>query len=317
LLAAIAVTVLDAGSDVHAQTYPNRAIRMIAAFPTGGGSDIVTRVIAQKLAETMGQQVVVENRAGAAGNIGTEAVARAAPDGYTLGMGNSASLGINASLYKNLPYNPVTDFAPITQVASYTYVVVSRSAFPPKSFRELVAYAKDHPGKVNFASSGSTTKLAGALLKSMAGIEMTDIPFNGGGPAQTQLLGGHVDIMMAAALNLLLPHVKAGTLRPLAVTAARRSPELPDVPTIAESGIPGFDVSVWYGIVAPAGTPQEIVTRLSTQIVQILKLPDVRERIVSTGSTIVGSTPEQFAAVIASEVTKWAKVVRESGATAE
>jgi len=296
-----------------AQDYPTRPIRMIAAFPPGGGTDIVARVVAQKLSHTLGQNVVVENRAGAAGNIGTEAVARATPDGHSLGIGNSASLALNPSLYKNLPVDTVRDLAPITKIASYSYVVVVRSAFPAKTFAELLAYTRQNPGKLNFASSGSATKMAGALLKSMGGIQMTDVPFNGSGPALIQILGGHVDMTFAAALSTVQPHFRTGVLRPLAVTSARRSADFPELPTIAEAGLPGFEVSVWYGMVAPAATPRAIIKKLNAHIVHILNMPDVRERVVSTGAEVVGNTPEQFAAEIKAEVEKWAKVVRESG----
>jgi len=301
----------------RAQDFPNRPVRMIAAFPSGGGTDIVARVIAQKLSQMLGQNVVVDNRPGAAGNIGTEAVARATPDGYTLGMGNSASLALNPSLYRNLPYDTVRDLAPITKIAAYSYIVVVRSAFPAKTFNELLAYTRQNPGKLNFASSGSATRMAGALLKSMAGIQMTDIPFNGSAPALIQILGGHVDITLAATLSTVQPHFKTGVLRPLAVTSARRSADLPDLPTIAESGIPGFEVSVWYGMVAPVATPRAIINKLHTHIVEILRMPDVRERVIAAGAEVVGNSPDQFAAELKAEVRKWAKVVKESGIVVE
>ncbi len=296
-----------------AQNYPSKPVRMIAPFPTGGGSDIVSRIIAQRLSEKLGQQVVVENRPGAAGLVGTESIARATPDGYTVGVVTSAALVLNPSLYKKIAYDPVQDFAPITEVAAYSYIVMAHASFPPKNFRELVAYAKANPGKINFASSGSSTLLAGASLKSLAGIQMTDIPFNGGAPALIQLLGGHVDVTMVSGLGPVQQHIKAGTIKPIAVTSLKRFTDLPEVPTIAESGMPGFDVSVWYGMVVPAATPRAIVATLNARIVAILKTPDVRERVLAAGSEVVASTPEEFAAFIKAEVLKWAKIVKDAG----
>lgn len=311
--AALALTLFSAYGISHAQTYPTRPIRMIAPFPTGGGTDIVSRIVAQRLTDRLGRQVVVDNRPGAAGAIGTEALARATPDGYTLGMVTSASLVINPSLYRATSYDPVKDFATITQVASYSYIIMAHTSFPPRNFKELVAYAKSHPGKVNFASSGSATLLAGASLETMAGIDMTDIPFNGGGPALIQLLGGHVDITMVSGLSQVRQHIKAGTIRPIAVTSLKRSPDLPDVPTIAESGLPGFEVSVWYGMLAPTATPRAIIDSLHSQIVGILKTPEVHEQVRSAGFDIVANSPEEFASFIKAEVAKWAKVVKDAG----
>lgn len=296
-----------------AQDYPGKPVRMIAPFPTGGGTDIVSRIVAQRLAESIGQQVVVENRPGAAGIVGTESIARATPDGYTVGVVTSAALALNPSLYKKIPYDPIKDFAAITQVAAYSYILMAHANFPARNFRELAAYARANPGKVNFASSGSSTLLAGAYLKSLAGIQMTDIPFNGGGPALIQLLGGHVDLTMVSGLGPVQQHIKAGTIKPIAVTSLKRIPELPEVPTIAESGVPGFEISVWYGMVAPAATPRAIVTNLNARIVDILKSPDVRERVLAAGFEVVANAPEQFAAFIKSEVSKWAKIVKDAG----
>jgi len=317
VFATTALGLYCACSAAFAQDYPSKPIRMIAPFPTGGGTDIVARIIAQRLSEKTGRQVVVENRPGAAGAIGTESIARATPDGYTIGMVTSASLAINPSLYRKTGYDPIKDFAPITHVASYSYIVMAHAGFPPRTFKELVAYARENPGKINFASSGSATLLAGALLKSMAGIQMTDIPFNGGAPALIQLLGGHVDITMVSGLGQVNQHMKAGTVRPIAVTSLKRSSDLPEVPTIAESGLPGFDVSVWYGMVAPAATPREIVSKLNAQIVGILKTPEVRDRVLAAGSEVVASSPEQFAPFIRAEALKWAKVVKDAGIKVE
>ena len=313
IIPAAALTMCCACSLPAAQSYPSKPMRMIAPFPIGGGTDIVSRIIAQRLAEKIGQQVVVENRPGAAGLVGTESIARATPDGYTVGMVTSAALALNPSLYKKISYDPVKDFAPITQVASYSYIVMAHASFPARNFRELATYAKANPGKINFASSGSSTLLAGALLKSTTGIQMTDIPFNGGAPALIQLLGGHVDITMVSGLNQVQQHIKAGTIKPIAVTSLKRSPELPDVPTIAESGVPGFDVSVWYGMVAPAATPRALIAAFNNQIVTILKTPDVRDRVLVAGFEVIASSPEEFSAFIKAEVLKWAKVVKDAG----
>jgi tripartite-type tricarboxylate transporter receptor subunit TctC len=308
-----ATIALPAIHPASAQEYPSRPIRLVASFPAGGGSDIVARVVAQKLSETWGQHVVVENKPGAAGNIGSETVVRATPDGYTLGVGTSASLALNPSLYSKLPFDTVRDLAPVTQLAAYSYVIVARSSFPAKTFKELIAYAKANPGKVNFASSGSATKMAGALLNSAVGMDITEVPFNGSAPALVQILGGHVDFTMAAALNVVQPHFKSGVLRPLAVTSAKRSPDLPDLPTIAESGVPGFEVTVWYGMIAPAKTPRDLIAKINAQVVQALRAPDVRNRVVATGAEVVGNSPAEFAANLKVEVEKWARVVKTAG----
>lgn len=311
LLTSIAILLGSAGG-VYAQSYPARPIRLIAPFPPGGGTDLTARLIAQKLTLSMGQQVIVDNRPGANGSIGIELAARARPDGYTLALGNNGPLAINVSLSKKLPYDPVKDLAAVSLIASYPYIVVVRPSLPVKSMKELVDFAKTNPGKLNFASSGSVTGLAGAMLKSAAGINMIDVPYNGNGPAVTALLGGHVDLMLA---SVPMAEFKLGTLRALAVTGAKRSLALPELPTVEESGIPGFDATAWYGIVVPAATPQDIILQLNTKIIELLKLAEVRERLRRSGVEIVGSSPAEFGALIKAEVAKWAKVVRDSGLT--
>jgi tripartite-type tricarboxylate transporter receptor subunit TctC len=306
---AVAVLTLAMGS-AWGQSYPMRPVRIIEAFPPGGGTDFAARIIAQKLTDVLGQQVIVENRTGAAGSIGTEAAARATPDGHTLLLANNATLAINPSLYRKLPYDPTRDFAPVTLVASYGYIVVVRPALPVKTLADLAAYAKLNPGKLNFASAGSTTRVAGALFRTVGGMQMTDVPYNGTGPAVIDLLGGHVDLMLASTP---LAQFKTGALRPLAVTGSKRSPVLPELPTVAEAGMPGLETSAWYGVVVPVAVPAQIVAKLNADIVSVLRQNDVRERLGSTGAEIIGSSPQEFAALIRAEVAKWAKVVKESG----
>lgn len=293
-----------------AQNYPTRTVRIIDPFPPGGGTDFAARLLSQKLSESLGQQVVVENRPGAAGNIGTDTVAKAQPDGYTLGMGNNATLAINASLYRQLPYNPATDVTPVSLVAAYPYILVVHPSLPVRTVKELLALAKARPGQLNFASAGSTTRLAGALLSSTAHLKVTDVPYNGTGPALTDLLGGHVDLML---LSTPSPHFQTGKLRAIAVTSSRRSKILPDLPTLSEAGIPKFDVKAWYGVIAPPGLNAAIVTRLNRDIVRTLEQPDIRERLAGTGAETAPGTPQEFGDLIRAEITRWAAVVKESG----
>lgn len=301
------------GESSFAQTYPVRPIRMIVAYPPGGGTDIVGRMMAQKLGENLGQTVVVDNRGGATGNIGTELAARATPDGYTLLMGNVAPNAINVSLFKKLPFDPVKDFAPVSLVAVTPNILVVPPSFPVKTVKDLIALAKSKPGALNFPSAGigSSSHLAGEMLKSMAGIDMVHVPYKGGGPALIALLSGQVQLMFAT-LPAAMPHVKSGKLRPVAVTTAHRSLALPELPTIAESGVPGYEAATWYGLLAPAGTPKAIVGRLHAEIVKILAT-DTRQQLVAQGFEPVGNTPAEFAAYIKSEITKWGKVIRDAG----
>ena len=301
-----------------ADAYPARPIRFVVAFPPGGGTDIIARSIAQKLAERIAQQVVVDNRPGAGGNIGTDIVAKAAPDGYTMLMGSAGPLAINASLFAKMPFDPVRDLAPVTLAASTPNVLVLHPSLKAATVKELIALARARPGEINFASSGHGTPahLAGELFNSMAGVKMVHVPYKGAAPALADLLGGQVQLMFST-MPPALPHVKDGKLRALAVTSAKRSPAAPELPTVDEIALPGFEANTWHGVVVPAGTPETIVARLNREIVAILHLPEVVERLSGQGAEPVGSTPQEFAAYIKSEALKWAKVVRDSGAKAE
>ena len=298
-----------------AQTYPVKPIRIVVPFPPGGATDILARDVAQKLTEAWGQQVIVDNRPGAGGNIGSELVAHSAPDGYTLEMGTVGTHAINASLYAKMPYDHVKDFAPVILVAGVPNVLVVNNAVPANSVAELIAYAKANPGKLNFASSGNGTSihLSGELFKVMAGVQMTHIPYKGSAPALQDLLGGQVQLMFDN-LPPSLPQIKAGKVRALAVTSLTRAPALPDVPTVAESGLPGFEASSWFGILAPAGTPPAIVAKLNAEIAKWLATPEAKEKLAKQGANAAGGTPEDFAKHIAAETAKWAKVVKDSGA---
>lgn len=314
----VAVIALLACVPVSAQNYPNRPIRFVVPFSPGGSTDTLARTLSLKLSDSLGQQVVVDNRAGANGNLGMEIVAKAQPDGYTIVLGYIANLGIGPSLYTKLPFDPVADFSPITQLAEAPNILVAHPSVPVKSFKELIAYAKANPKKLNYASASvaSVGHLTGELLNGLAGIDMVHVPYKGSGQAVIDLLGGQVQLMFSG-MSSVMSHVKAGKLRPLAVTGAKRSPAAPEVPTIAESGFPKFEATAWYGVLAPAKTPRPIVNRLHADIVKALALPDVKQRLESVGFEIVGGTPDAFAAYIKSEIPKWAKVVKASGAKAE
>lgn len=298
----------------HAQAYPAKPIRFLVGFPPGGTSDILARTIGQKLGEAFGQQVVIENRPGAAGNIGAEAAAKSAPDGYTIFM-STTSQAISVSLYSKLNYDLLKDFAPVTQAVNYTNLLVVHPSLPVKSVQDLIALARAKPGELNYGTAGNGTPphMTGELFKAYTGVNIQHIPYKGGAPAIADLLAGQITIMFDN-VPPLLPHVQAGKMRPLAVTSLKRINVLSGVPTLDEAGLKGFDSVAWNGVLAPAGTPKEIIAKLNTEIVRILNLPDVRERLSSQGADTVGSTPEQFAAWIRSEVQKWAKVVKDSGA---
>ena len=315
---AAALAILAPHAAAAADAYPAKPVRFVVAFPPGGGTDIIARSIAQKLTERIAQQVVVDNRPGAGGNIGTDIVAKSAPDGYTLLMGSAGPLAINASLFVKMPFDPIKDLAPVTLAASTPNVLVVHPSLRAATVKELIALAKARPGEINFASSGHGTPahLAGELFNSMAGVKMVHVPYKGAAPALADLLGGQVQLMFST-MPPALPHVKDGKLRALAVTSAKRSPAAPDLPTVDEIALPGFEANTWHGVVAPAGTPRAIIARLNREIVAILHLPDVVERLSAQGAEPVGSTPEEFAAYIGSETLKWAKVVRDSGAKAE
>jgi tripartite-type tricarboxylate transporter receptor subunit TctC len=297
--------------------YPNKPVRLVLPFPPGGGTDTLGRVVGAKLSETLGQQVVIENRPGAGANIGAEVVAKSPPDGYTLLMGNIAHT-INVTLYNKLGYDLLKDLAPVSLLASTPNIVVVHPSVPAKSVKELIAVARARPGNLDFASSGSgsSAHLAGELFSNMAGIKMTHVPYKGGGPAVIALLGGQVSVGFATTPSVI-SHVKTGKLRGLAVTGAQRSPSAPELPTVSESGLPGFEVVGWYGLLAPSGTSREIIARLHSESVKLLKLPDVKERLAATGFEPIGTTPEQFGTYIRSEVEKWAKVVKAAGIRAD
>ncbi len=305
---------LAASTSALGQGYPVKPVRLVVPVAPGGGTDILARTVSPKLSESLGQLVVIENRSGAAGNIGTEFVAKSAPDGYTLLLVNTA-FGVNPNLYRNLAFDAVRDFAPITHLTSSPLLLVAHPSLPVKSVRQLITLAKARPGEINFASpgSGQSPHLAGELFNTMAGVKMVHVPYRGGGAALTDLLGGHITLYFGGIISTL-PHARSGKLHMLAVTSLQRSRSLPDVPTIAESALPGFETIGWYGILAPAGTPREIIAQLSAALMKIMTLPDLQARMFEDGSQPVGGSPAQFAAFIRSELTKWSKVVRESGA---
>jgi tripartite-type tricarboxylate transporter receptor subunit TctC len=289
-----------------APSYPTRPLRMIATFPPGGGADFAARTVAQKLTGLLGEQVVVDNRPGADGSIGVQVVARATPDGYTLALANNGPLAINVSLpNSNLPYDPLKDLTYVSLVVSYPFIIAARPSLPVKSVRELIELAKANPGKLNFGSSGSISRLGQVLFKSMGGVEMNDVPYNGNGPTVIAVIGGHIDLMLASPT---LAQLKTGALRGIAVTGTRRSVVLPDVPTVAESGIPGYDVTAWAGIIAPAGLPPSLVAKINAEVLKVLKMPDTRDRLEIAGLEVVGSSPAAFAEVVRAEIRKWARV---------
>ncbi len=313
-IAAVAVLAGAAASGVAcAQTYPTKPIRFVVPFAPGGTTDILARLIAQRLAEPIGQSVVIDNRPGANGAVGSEIVAKSPPDGHTIIMGYLGSLAINPNLYAKLPYDALRDFAPISLAASTTQAIASHPSLPARNARDLIDLARSRPGQITYASAGigAPSHLAGELLKSMAKIDMVHIPYKGSGAALADLLGGHVAISFGG-LAAVAPQVKAGRLRVLAVANAKRSPAHPDIPTVAEAGLPGYEVQSWFGVLAPAGTPREIVQRLHTEIVRILTAQEVKDRLAADGAEVMANTPEQFAAYIRAEIAKWGKVIREA-----
>jgi tripartite-type tricarboxylate transporter receptor subunit TctC len=307
-----------AAAATHAQNYPTRPIRIIAQFTPGTSTDILARVIGGKLTEAWGQQVVVDNRPGAGGVVGTELGAKAAPDGYTLTMAVSSGFGINPTLYAKLPYDAIRDFAPITNIALTPQTLVAYPGYGARSVKELAALAKEQPGQVNYASlgSGSTSHLTMEMFRSAAGIRLNHIPYKGSPAAHAELFSGQIPVMFDA-IPAVLPHVKSGRLRGLGIATLKRSPYLPEVPTIAESGYPGFEAVGWIGIAAPARTPAPVLDRLNAEIVRIINTPEMKERLATLAFTPVGDTREQFARFIKAEIAKWGKAVRESGAKAE
>ncbi len=304
---------------VHAQqAYPDRPVRFIVPYPPGGITDVLARTIALRISAHWGQQMVVDNRAGASGNIGIAAAAKAPADGYTIAFGNASTHAINVSLFKNLPFDPIKDFAPITMVARVSNVLLVGPEFPARNLGDLIALAKSKPGQLTFASNsvGSSNHLTGELLKTMAGIDMVHVPYKSSTTAAVDLIGGRISLMFDN-LTTAIPQVKAGRLRPLAVTSERRVAELPDVPTMLESGLKGFVVTPWWGIFAPAATPKPIIDKLNRDIVAVLHSKEVKEYLASQATEVVGNSPQEFAGYLKGEIARWAEVVKASGATAD
>ena len=313
LLAAAALAACAATAG--AQAFPTKPVRFVVPFAPGGSTDTLARALGQKLAEGLGQQVVIDNRTGANGNIGMEIVAKAPPDGHTIVLGYIANVAIGPSLYDKLPFDPIRDYEAITLLATSPNVLVAHPTVQAKDLKDVIALAKAKPGSLNYgsASIASVGHLTGELLNQLAGMKMTHVAYKGSGQAVTDVLGGHIQLMFSG-FSSVMPHIKSGKLRPIAQTGEKRSPALPDVATIAESGFPKFEATAWYGVHAPAKTPKPIVNRLNNEFVKALKMPDIRDRLGALGFELVGSTPEHYASYIRSEIKKWEKVVKASGA---
>ncbi|MGH8617241.1 MAG: Bug family tripartite tricarboxylate transporter substrate binding protein [Burkholderiales bacterium] len=309
---------LAAAAGAHAQNYPARPVRMIVPAAPGGGADIVARIVAIKLTELLGQQVVVDNRAGAAGTIGAEMTARAVADGYTVLMAQSTSVAIAPNLYPKLGYDTLRDFAPISLSAAVPNLVVVHPSIPVTTIKELIAFAKAKPGQLNYGSSGTgaPSHLAGELLKSLAGAQLTHIPYKGAGPATASLLGAETQVMFAPIVAVI-PHVKSNRLRAVAVTTAKRSPAVPEIPTVAESGVPGYEIASWFGVLGPAKLPPEIVARLNRDLVRAVQAPETKERLANEGAEAIGSTPAQFTAYLREELARYGKLIRDAGIRAD
>jgi tripartite-type tricarboxylate transporter receptor subunit TctC len=307
-----------AGPVVGQGAFPSKPIKLIVPYPPGGGADIFARTLSQKLGENLGQSIIVDNKAGANGIIGTDMVAKSAPDGYTLVMGNIGPNAINQAIYPALPYDCIKDFAPVALTGYTAHILAVNNTIPVSNVAELIALAKAQPGKLTYASSGigGSPHLAGELFKLMTGTNLVHVPYKGASPGNTDLIAGQVDLTFNT-LPPLLPFVKTGKIKALAVTGSKRASALPDVPTIDESGVKGYDVTTWYGILAPAGTPPEIVAKLNAEIVKTLKTPEVYQKLQGQGFDVDTSTPEAFAALIRSEVDKWKKVAKEANVKAE
>jgi tripartite-type tricarboxylate transporter receptor subunit TctC len=314
-VAALATLTGIASAVAQAPTYPAKPIRLVVPFPAGGSLDVVARAIGQKLTESWGQPVVIDNRPGAGGNIGADLVAKSAPDGYTILEGALSTHAVNVSLYSKMPYDPVHDFAPITLVAVTPNVLVLNPSVPANSVKELIAYAKANPGKLSFGSgsNGSAGHLAGELFKTEAGIDMVHVPYKGAAPAMQDLLGGRIQLMFDNLANSM-QQVRAGKLKALAVTTEHRSALVPELPTLSEAGLPGFDISTWWGFMAPAGTPKEIVAKWNAEVTKILNTPEMKAFFAQQGAEPAPTTPEAFAAMIQREIPKYAKIVKASGA---
>jgi tripartite-type tricarboxylate transporter receptor subunit TctC len=305
-------------ASASAGAFPDKPVRFVIGFTPGGPSDILARAVGQKLAERWGQQVLIENRPGAGGNLAAEAVAKSAPDGYTWLLGNNSILATNHALYRKLPYDPLKDFAPVALVAVQPNILVVHPEVKASSVMDLVALAKQSPGKLNYASSGAgaAAHLAGELFKTMAGVDIVHVPYKGAQPALTDLIAGQVQLMFATSASVI-PYMKAGRLRALAVTTAQRSPSVPELPTVSEAGLSGFEATTWHGVVVPSATPMALVQRLNQDINGVLKEKDLSERLAGLGAEVLTGTPRDFADYIAREIPKWTKVVKDSGAKAD
>jgi len=310
----VAAAVLSAPMTSVAQNYPTKPIRLVVAFPAGGSTDIIARLVAQRLGEKLGQQVIVDNRGGAGGTIGTEIAARAAPDGHTLTMGTTSTHVIAPAAYAKVNYDPVKDFDPITLVASTPYLLVLHPGVKANNLKEFIALAKSQPGKLNYASAGtgSTTQLAMEMLNRAAGIDVVHVPYNGNGPAGAATLGGQVQALFGS-MPAVLPHAQAGRLRAIAVGTSQRSPAMPNVPTVAESGFPGFEVSLWLGFFAPKGTPKPILTRLQKELTDIASNPEMKAQFEKNGASAVTNTPAEMNTLMKTELEKYGKVVKAAG----
>ena len=305
------------GTGALADTYPSKPVKVIVAFPAGGGTDIVARVVGQKLSEIWGQQVVVDNRAGAAGVIGTELAAAAPPDGYTLFMGTLGNLAVNQHLYKTMRVDPQRDFAPVTKVVDVNFVMVAHPSFPPNNVKELIALAKSKPGTINYSSSGAggAPHLAGELFKSMTGVDMVHVPYKGSGPSFQDLLAGVVQLTSDSVVQAL-PYIKQGQLKALAVLGTKRLDVLPGVPTVGET-VPGFELTNWFGLVAPAATPKDVLAKIHGDTAKVLQQPDVREKFATMGADAVGNSPDEFGRQMKNDSAKWARIIQEANIRAE
>jgi tripartite-type tricarboxylate transporter receptor subunit TctC len=319
ILVAIATAVFVAFTSVsYSAPYPDRPVRLIVGFAAGGASDLVARILAQQLSEQMGQPIVVDNRSGAGGNIGADVVAKSSPDGYTLCLATVGTLSINPTLYAHISFDPIRDFAPISRVTSVPQVLVVNPSLPVHNVAEFIAYAKEQGSRLNFASggSGTATHLAGEMFNAMAGVKMQHVAYRGTGPAMIDVLSGQVPVMFDQ-IATSMPLVAEGKLRALGVTSAERSPITPDLPTISESGLPGYDVSTWHGLIAPAGTPKPVIERLNAEVVKALQSPLVRERFAANGIVPISGTPEELGQLIKSELVRWRDIIKASGATVD
>jgi tripartite-type tricarboxylate transporter receptor subunit TctC len=313
-----ALCIFAAGSShAQAQPYPSKPIRFVVPWAPGGSTDVLARIIGQKLTESWGQPVLVENRPGASGNVGSEVIARAAPDGYNILVGSMSTHAMNGALYAKMPFKPVDDFAPVALLAYVTNVLAVHPSVKQNTIPEIIAYAKANPGKLNYASagSGSTNHLSAALFEKMANIQMTHVPYKGGAPAVTDLVGGQVDMLFTGSTNVL-SHVKAGKLKLIAVTESQRAKVLPDLPTVAET-LPGYEMAVWYGMLAPHGTPPELVNKLNAEVNRIMVLPDVTAKLAPLGAEAVTKSAQEFSRILKADEQKWGRIIREIGAKAE